>query len=198
MDRGTWQATVHGVARIEHNLAAKPNQTKPNQTKPEGAWSRTNGGRDLWLLSVSSQQHLFSDASFWLYPHNTRAGAFTWSSGLGALFPQRASFLLHRAFFLASDNPNPLPFFFSSENCHFKLVIIQRDNIWFKLKSHCLGSIGFYVFSNVLAYSLCILRSLNSSTFWPLSGADLLLWNASRILEPIFSLLPTPSVFVFQ
>ena len=28
MDRGAWQATVHGVARIEHNLAAKPNQTR--------------------------------------------------------------------------------------------------------------------------------------------------------------------------
>jgi len=24
MDRGAWQATVHGVARVEHNLAAKP------------------------------------------------------------------------------------------------------------------------------------------------------------------------------
>ena len=24
MDRGAWQATVHGVARVRHNLAAKP------------------------------------------------------------------------------------------------------------------------------------------------------------------------------
>ena len=24
MDRGAWQATVHGVARVEHNLATKP------------------------------------------------------------------------------------------------------------------------------------------------------------------------------
>ena len=24
MDRGTWKATVHGVARIGHNLASKP------------------------------------------------------------------------------------------------------------------------------------------------------------------------------
>ena len=24
MDRGTWQATVHGVARVRHNLATKP------------------------------------------------------------------------------------------------------------------------------------------------------------------------------
>ena len=24
MDRGTWQATVHGVARVRHDLATKP------------------------------------------------------------------------------------------------------------------------------------------------------------------------------
>ena len=24
MDRGTWQATVHGVARVRYNLATKP------------------------------------------------------------------------------------------------------------------------------------------------------------------------------
>ena len=24
MDRGAWQATVHGVARVRHNLATKP------------------------------------------------------------------------------------------------------------------------------------------------------------------------------
>ena len=24
MDRGAWQATVHGVARVEHNLVTKP------------------------------------------------------------------------------------------------------------------------------------------------------------------------------
>ena len=24
MDRGTWQATVHGVARVGHNLGTKP------------------------------------------------------------------------------------------------------------------------------------------------------------------------------
>ena len=24
MDRGTWQATVHGVARVEHDLVTKP------------------------------------------------------------------------------------------------------------------------------------------------------------------------------
>ena len=28
MDRGAWQATVHGVARVRHNLATKP---KPNK-----------------------------------------------------------------------------------------------------------------------------------------------------------------------
>ena len=24
MDKGAWQATVHGVARVKHNLATKP------------------------------------------------------------------------------------------------------------------------------------------------------------------------------
>jgi len=24
MDRGTWQATIHGVARVGHDLATKP------------------------------------------------------------------------------------------------------------------------------------------------------------------------------
>ena len=26
MDRGTWQATNHGVTRVEHDLATKPSQ----------------------------------------------------------------------------------------------------------------------------------------------------------------------------
>ena len=30
MDRGTWQATVHVVAKVEHNLATKPNQQCAN------------------------------------------------------------------------------------------------------------------------------------------------------------------------
>ena len=28
MDRGAWQATVHGVARVWHNLATKPPSAK--------------------------------------------------------------------------------------------------------------------------------------------------------------------------
>ena len=31
MDRGAWQATVHGVARVGHNLATKP-PPQPNKT----------------------------------------------------------------------------------------------------------------------------------------------------------------------
>ena len=27
MDRGAWQATVHGVARVGHNLATKPSSS---------------------------------------------------------------------------------------------------------------------------------------------------------------------------
>ena len=29
MDRGAWQATVHGVTRVGHNLATKPNHLCP-------------------------------------------------------------------------------------------------------------------------------------------------------------------------
>ena len=29
MDRGAWQATVHGVARVGHNLATKPPPPPP-------------------------------------------------------------------------------------------------------------------------------------------------------------------------
>ena len=32
MDGGAWQATVHGITRVEHNLTTKPNQTKYNNT----------------------------------------------------------------------------------------------------------------------------------------------------------------------
>ena len=37
MDRGTWRATVHGVARVRHNLATKsPPQRKLLQVNNEG------------------------------------------------------------------------------------------------------------------------------------------------------------------
>ena len=34
MDRGTWQATVHGVARVGHNLVTKPSQKSTNLIIP--------------------------------------------------------------------------------------------------------------------------------------------------------------------
>ena len=33
MDRGAWQATVHGVLRIRYNLATKPQQRKEKTNK---------------------------------------------------------------------------------------------------------------------------------------------------------------------
>ena len=33
MDRGAWQATVHGVLRIRYNLATKPQQHKEKKKK---------------------------------------------------------------------------------------------------------------------------------------------------------------------
>ena len=35
MDRGAWQATVHGVARVRHNLATKPPPTTTFQVRGE-------------------------------------------------------------------------------------------------------------------------------------------------------------------
>ena len=34
MDRGAWRATVHGVARVRHNLVTKPSQKSPNLIIP--------------------------------------------------------------------------------------------------------------------------------------------------------------------
>ena len=31
MDRGVWQATVHGVARVRHNLVTKERETEFNK-----------------------------------------------------------------------------------------------------------------------------------------------------------------------
>ena len=41
MNRGAWQATVHGIARVEHNLATKPPPLFPkSETTEEGSHSR--------------------------------------------------------------------------------------------------------------------------------------------------------------
>ena len=52
MDRGAWQATVHGIARVRHNLASKP---PPNLKKKEGQillnW-KFQWGRKSDLLKV--------------------------------------------------------------------------------------------------------------------------------------------------
>ena len=41
MDRGAWQATVHGVARVRHDLATKPPIDK-NKTETEKAQMLSN------------------------------------------------------------------------------------------------------------------------------------------------------------
>ena len=53
MDRGAWQATVHGAARVAHNLAAKPPPPKCLLTFEPG------------LSTVTSQ---VMHVSFWLLP----------------------------------------------------------------------------------------------------------------------------------
>ena len=46
MDRGAWQATIHGVARVRHDLATKP------PPPPQGCWREITG---LVLSSLSSR-----------------------------------------------------------------------------------------------------------------------------------------------
>ena len=43
MDRGTWQATVHGVARVEHDLVTKP----PPYVKKSVSEGTSKGGRNV-------------------------------------------------------------------------------------------------------------------------------------------------------
>ena len=45
MDRGTWQATVHGVARVEHDLATNP--------------------PPIFLLSVSLSDHKIYEGTYY-------------------------------------------------------------------------------------------------------------------------------------
>ena len=45
MDRGAWQATVHGIARVRHDLATKPPPTcwrREGKVEGEGVFSQTN------------------------------------------------------------------------------------------------------------------------------------------------------------
>ena len=46
MDRGAWQATVHGISRVEHDLVTKPHlldpaiiKTEHSKNKDHGIWS---------------------------------------------------------------------------------------------------------------------------------------------------------------
>ena len=137
---------------------------------------------------MSSQQHLVTDSSFRLHPHNQpqwtpQSWGFTWSSELGTSFPQRASFQLHRTFFLGSDIPNLFPLFFSSrEFVVLNLVIRYTESkhmVYIKITLG-LESIGFYIFFNMTEYNFCIFILSNYSMLL-LSGSDLLLWNSSGI-----------------
>ena len=56
MDRGAWQAIVHGVARVGHDLATKP--------PPPHLTFRT-GHFNFKILNSAGERYLFSQPSYW-------------------------------------------------------------------------------------------------------------------------------------
>ena len=58
MDRGTWQAIVHGVERVRHNLATKQQQIERRGGRKEGTKKKKTGRekRKKWNQSVPSSQ----------------------------------------------------------------------------------------------------------------------------------------------
>ena len=54
MDRGTWQATVHGVPRVGHNLATKPPPI-PKEINPEYSLEAEAEAPLLWEPDVKSR-----------------------------------------------------------------------------------------------------------------------------------------------
>ena len=74
MDRGAWRATVHGVARVGHNLATKPpyakkwsssNKPAPCSLMPSPMQSLL--GTDALLLNCRSRQKIGTSCWVWLH-----------------------------------------------------------------------------------------------------------------------------------
>ena len=61
MDRGAWQATVHGVTRVGHDLATKPLlfiKKVPGHCRDHGKPSRTGATfQVIWLSSKGPQPY---------------------------------------------------------------------------------------------------------------------------------------------
>ena len=45
MDRGAWQATVHGITRVRHDLATKPPPPQSRQPPGDSKWSQDPSAR---------------------------------------------------------------------------------------------------------------------------------------------------------
>ena len=74
MDRGTWQATIHGVARVGHDLATKPphvkkgsfsNKPAPCSLMPSPVQSLL--GTEALLLNCRSRQKIGTSCWVWLH-----------------------------------------------------------------------------------------------------------------------------------
>ena len=63
MDRGAWQAAVHGIARVEHNLATKPPWKEDCHTawmarEFEGEWIHVHVWLSPFSVHLKLSQHL--------------------------------------------------------------------------------------------------------------------------------------------
>ena len=56
MDRGAWRATVHGVARVRHNLATKPPPPAPGNLPAQPYWALKEHVSSL-MLNLNMQIH---------------------------------------------------------------------------------------------------------------------------------------------
>ena len=63
MDRGVWQAVVHGVVRVGHDLVTKPHHHKPidtligSQCEKDGKDGKKEAsGEEIWKVSITVMQ----------------------------------------------------------------------------------------------------------------------------------------------
>ena len=75
MDRGVWQAPVHGVTRVGHDLATKPPQTTATRIPRERSWRGAPSLLD-WITPLKDDRKLEAVTALDL-------GRTSWEQGRG-------------------------------------------------------------------------------------------------------------------